>query len=582
MGKSLSLEEITRIVAGINTSRDLDSLLGQIMEITKSTLNTQGCSILLYNKEEDCLIFQVSRGEKSDSLVSLKVPRGKGIAGYVADTLEPVIVNDAQNDKRLYKAIDAQVGFTTRNLICVPMCAKGEFIGVLEAVNSIGRENFDGSDVYVLMNLSEMAAIAINNRYLIDELNRRLEEINGLLQASESLSQVKSRDEFLKVAGDLVADVIAVEKVSLIFINPKTRHWKILYSRGLDIEDNDVEEKSERLILEEIIQTRKPVFIENINEEEKDFHRSFKYRTKSFIAIPVELGQGSYGVLSITDKKNGKMLQKTDLKLLQIIASYMTKAFAAMKAREEKEKLQQLKHDLSIASKIQTYSLPKLPERIGDLEIGSAYFASKEIGGDFYDFIYHKEGLFTVLIADVAGKGIPAALIMEYSKTLLSSEMQRAVSPSVALLKTHRQLLEKPEKIPHVEVMAVRIDSINRRLSIGSAGHNRQIFYNSFTDSIELLRAKGIPLGAKIEIDSFQETIRDYRRGDMLFLYTDGITECRNEKDEMYGEERLFLFVLREKENSTEIMRQRLIEDLEKFRGRRDFEDDYSFLIIKL
>ena len=68
----------------------------------------------------------------------------------------------------------------------------------------------------------------------------------------------------------------------------------------------------------------------------------------------------------------------------------------------------------------------------------------------------------------------------------------------------------------------------------------------------------------------------------MLFLYTDGITECRNEKDEMYGEERLFLFVLREKENSTEIMRQRLIEDLEKFRGRRDFEDDYSFLIIKL
>ena len=79
MGKSLSLEEITRIVAGINTSRDLDSLLGQIMEITKSTLNTQGCSILLYNKEEDCLIFQVSRGEKSDSLVSLKFLAERGL-----------------------------------------------------------------------------------------------------------------------------------------------------------------------------------------------------------------------------------------------------------------------------------------------------------------------------------------------------------------------------------------------------------------------------------------------------------------------------------------------------------------------
>ncbi|EMN74802.1 GAF domain protein [Leptospira interrogans str. UI 09600] len=124
--RQLSLSLISDITARINSTDDLDELLGIIIETTKDVLNTEGCSLLLYDQNEDCLVFNVAKGTKGDSLTELKVPRGKGIAGMVLETLEPVIVNDAANDPRIYRNIDETVGFVTNNLICVPMSTQGE------------------------------------------------------------------------------------------------------------------------------------------------------------------------------------------------------------------------------------------------------------------------------------------------------------------------------------------------------------------------------------------------------------------------------------------------------------------------
>ena len=135
--KQISFDRIFQITSIINSSQDLKSLLDTIMETIKDVLDTEGCSLLLYIKEEDCLIFHTSRGEKSDLLPSLKVPKGKGIAGLVLETLEPIIANDAESDPRIYREIDRSVGFVTRNLICVPMIAQGDVQGVVEAVNTI-------------------------------------------------------------------------------------------------------------------------------------------------------------------------------------------------------------------------------------------------------------------------------------------------------------------------------------------------------------------------------------------------------------------------------------------------------------
>jgi sigma-B regulation protein RsbU (phosphoserine phosphatase) len=96
----LTLGLISEITSKINSMEDLQSLLTTIIDTTKRVLNTDGCSLLLYDKDEDCLVFNVTAGDKKEILSKLKVPRGKGIAGIVLESLKPEIVNDATNDSQ--------------------------------------------------------------------------------------------------------------------------------------------------------------------------------------------------------------------------------------------------------------------------------------------------------------------------------------------------------------------------------------------------------------------------------------------------------------------------------------------------
>ncbi|MCB1179012.1 MAG: SpoIIE family protein phosphatase, partial [Leptospiraceae bacterium] len=536
MRKEITLEDFTKIVGSINSQKDLDSLLNSIIETTKNAIHCDGCSLLLYQKETDSLKFHISSGFKSESLLSLEVPRGKGIAGYVMDTNETVIVNDAQSDPRLYKEIDSKIDFVTRNLICVPMHTQGNFIGVLEAVNTLDRDNFDEKDARELNNISEVAAIAINNRYLIDELNNRLREINSLLKISQALSQIDSIELFLETAGSSIAELLEVQRISYITKTNKDNIWKVGYSKGLSFSDSYIKVDLENSVIARVLESKEPILIENTNKENILFPFSTNYKTNSLISFPLIYKNEIVGVINVTDKINRKLLNKTDLKLLKIIANYMMEVYQTLSARKEKEDINRLKRDLEMASKFQQFSLPHIPDELNDIEISAYYKPSREIGGDFYDLIYHWETQYTFVIADVAGKGIPAALFMEFAKTVLNSEISRYVIPGIALLHSHKIFQEKFETSMHVEVMAVQVDTERRQIKYASAGHNRQIYINSNLKEVSLLRAKGIPLGSGIKISEFPEEIINYNEGDIILLYTDGITEIKNESGtEMFG-----------------------------------------------
>lgn len=231
--RQLSLSLISDITARINSTDDLDELLGIIIETTKDVLNTEGCSLLLYDQNEDCLVFNVAKGTKGDSLTELKVPRGKGIAGMVLETLEPVIVNDAANDPRIYRNIDETVGFVTNNLICVPMSTQGEIQGVLEAVNSLERNEFTKKDIKILQYLSDLAAIAIRNRRLIRDLKSRANELDCLFQLSQAISNISEMDQFLNLIVNSISEVMNAERVSLVFLIRKPANTNLKKASAL-------------------------------------------------------------------------------------------------------------------------------------------------------------------------------------------------------------------------------------------------------------------------------------------------------------------------------------------------------------
>jgi len=582
MRKDFSLTKFSELVASINTLQDLRSILNSIIETTKQALDCEGCSLLLYNREEDCLEFYVSRGAKSEELQFLKVPKGKGIAGYIMENLETVLVNDAQADPRLYREIDQKVGFTTRNLIGVPMLAKGKLIGVLEAVNTNDKREFEQEDVNLLQKISEISAIAIHNHTLFNELNTRLHEINGLLQVSQKISQVKDIEEFLAASGEAISEFLGVSRISYVHKSKTTGKWKVIYSKGLPLDTKEIQIDETKGVIGYILLTREPLLVENINKtQDLEFPFSENYKTKSFISMPIKINEEIVGILNLTDKWNQKSFQKTDLKLLKFIINYMIESYLVLKTRLEREKYLQIQKELETARKFQIFSLPEIPSRLEDIELAVLYLPSKEIGGDFYDFIFHWEGLYSLVIGDVSGKGIPAALFMQLSKTVLNTQISKNIFPSKALLDTHKILQNNFESNMLVESMVIQIDTEEKVLKYASAGHNRQFYFNSKTHKLELLRAKGIPLGSRFNITDFTENQMNYNSGDILVLYTDGVTECRNRKGEMYTEERLADLIQTHSQLSASELISLIQDNTENFSQTEELEDDYTILIAK-
>ncbi len=581
--KEITPDRIFQITSIMNSSENLQTLLDTIMVTIKEALQTEGCSLLLYNKEEDCLVFHTSKGEKSDLLPSMKVPRGKGIAGIVLESLTSMIVNDALTDTRIYREIDQTVGFNTLNLICVPMIAQGEIQGVIEAVNTIDRDFFDERDVELLENLSDMAAIAIRNRILMDDLQEKFNEINCLLKVSEALRSIPSLEQFLEIAFHSALDLIQVERFSFAYKSRKSGNWKLVKSYGFSLNSESSYIDAENGVIGHIIKTGKPLLVFNTDDTDLQFLHPENYKSKSFISIPIFLNSEIIGILSVSDKKSKKAFNKSDLNLLLIISNHIVDAYKSLLAKEKEKELEAINRDLQIASKIQMYSLPVIPSRVNILEVETLYLASREIGGDFYDLIYHSDNEISTLIADVSGKGISAALFMEFSKTILASEVSRLSSPSQSLQNANRIIKEKFNFMMLVEVMLIRIFVNEKKILFSSAGHNRQFYFKKSIGKVQLLSGKGIPLGTRMDHFEISEHVIHYNTGDLLVLYTDGITETMNRNKEMFGEER-FIDLIENNANKPLVELKTIIKDAtDRFRGRIDMlEDDYTLMLIRL
>lgn len=169
------LAELVGLSGLVNSSLDPEVIRRRAIEAACRVTGSQSASLLLLDRSGD-LFFEVAVGEGGHKLRKQRIPRGQGIAGWVARNREPVIVADAAADDRFDASFDRLTGTVTRDLMAVPVTAHGELIGVLEAVNKDDIGGFTGSDVALLEALADQVGIAVDNSRLYVLLRRRLIE----------------------------------------------------------------------------------------------------------------------------------------------------------------------------------------------------------------------------------------------------------------------------------------------------------------------------------------------------------------------------------------------------------------------
>lgn len=165
---------LIQVSTKLGTTLDLSELLKLIMQSAREMFQVEACSVILVDEETGDMTFEVAVGEKGEAVAQQRIPAGKGIAGRVVQSGEPVIVSAATESPDFFSGIDQAVGFQTRNLLAVPLQVRGRTIGVVEVINTRNRAEFSAEDLSLAGALASQAAVAIDNARLYQQLSDAL------------------------------------------------------------------------------------------------------------------------------------------------------------------------------------------------------------------------------------------------------------------------------------------------------------------------------------------------------------------------------------------------------------------------
>ena len=252
--------------------------------------------------------------------------------------------------------------------------------------------------------------------------------------------------------------------------------------------------------------------------------------------------------------------------------------------QKEHNELTSIKGDLAVAREIQQAILPRIfppfPEETASMDIAASMNAAKDVGGDFYDFFRIDSDHIGFTIADVSGKGVPAAIFMAVARTLLRATGIRAVSPAECMTYANALLSQEAVNNMFVTVFYGIYNIRTGEVTYANAGHNPPYLVRA-DGSVEMLPlSKDIVAGAFDDFQYSQESLQ-LEPGDTLLLYTDGVTEAINTEDKEYGEGRLEKQLAQCSNLSCQEIIDKVKEDVKAFAGEAEQSDDITLFALK-
>ena len=262
--------------------------------------------------------------------------------------------------------------------------------------------------------------------------------------------------------------------------------------------------------------------------------------TESALCVPVRAGEKVLGVVIVGRSSGRRSFTASDEKLLLGLASETGLALERARLHEHETRRLQLEEELAVAHRIQLTLLPAAVPTMPGWQFAAAYRAARQVGGDFYDFLAHAQDRqrLGIVIADVTGKGVPAALMMAYSRAVLRAESMAGREPAEILANTNRLIMEDRQTRLFLSAFYAEIELDGGQMTFASAGHESPLLLHAGGGEIEDLDAPGVILGAFADIGLESRSIT-LEPGDTVILYTDGVTEARDPERRLFGEGRL-------------------------------------------
>jgi len=297
---------------------------------------------------------------------------------------------------------------------------------------------------------------------------------------------------------------------------------------------------------------------------------------------PLYFGESLIGTLAVGKSEDKARLTAAQANVVHTFGDFLAIQTVNTRLREQQIHNRLVSHELQIAQNIQRALLPKVLPQLPGFGLSGHCESARQVGGDFYDVVQIDDKSVLLVIADVMGKGIPAAMFAAILRSLLRAVPNLISQPAALLAHVNSLLFEELSDVEmFITAQIVYVDFQARQIVAAGAGHCPFLLMSPLSEDVRLISPDGMPLGILKDASFSSETL-PLKKKDRLLLYTDGVTDAQNMAGKFFGQERwieAFRMAIRESDSASEI-KNRLVEDLHKFQQPAALYDDQTFLVL--
>jgi sigma-B regulation protein RsbU (phosphoserine phosphatase) len=565
--RSELLDFLLEVSAATQQTLDLDQLLANVAEIVQRVLPYDLLAILLYNEKRRDLRIRYAVGHREEVVRNLSVALGEGVTGAAALRGEPVLVGDVRTDPRYLRSVDA-----VRTELAVPMTARNKLVGVID-LESTRLNAYSEYDRALLRLIAARVAIAIDNARLYARVDRQNRTLKTLANISREFSSILDLNELLSKIASTMRTLINYDAFSILAVDQEARALRHLFSIRYDQRVSTDNIPLGKGITGAAAESREPV---RVHDTERDPRYIASHPDiRSEVAVPLVVQDHVVGVMDLESERVG-FFTDDHMRLLTLLAPQVASSVENARLYQELATRQRLMdEDLKAARELQRVLLPDASPEIDGLEAVVRLRPAREISGDIYEVVEHSDGQTGIAFGDVSGKGAAAALYGGLVSGLLRTLAPRRLRPAALLKALNEALVERKVEARYVTLCVLLWNPAARTFVMANAGALPPMICRR--GEILKVRVEGVPVGL-LETREYEELVFQAQAGDVLVLYSDGITDHLNPAGTEFGRGRLAHLLRANSSKSAAELNSAIFCELDKW-STTPFDDQTVFVL---
>jgi len=387
-------------------------------------------------------------------------------------------------------------------------------------------------------------------------------------------------DETLEQIVSLVFEAVPADRCLLMMRDEGSEEMRVAVARLRDRVGEVGEIRVSRNVMDEVVIRGKSVLTSDAQHDPRFASGTMVLQgVRSVLAVPLGVSEKVFGIIYADSPIAEGRFFEDHLKVLTTLASVAAIRVENARLTEARFQQERLARELQLAMEIQQRFQPTASPQIPGYEFQGISFPCYEIGGDYYDFIQRDDGRLVIALGDVSGKGTAAALLMSSLHAAIHAQTGSHDTIVETISAVNKYLAENIPPNRFVTLFYAELDPESGAVSFLNAGHNPPLIVHA-AGTVEQLASGGLPLGIRADAD-YREGRTHMQRGDVLVIYSDGVTEAASPSGEEFGPTRLYEVVSRNVDASAAGIRDRIESALTKFSQGTKAADDITLVIVK-